>query len=770
MKKDFNSKDMKNTVTQSKVERNAAIIIQRFYRLYRMRVHFDRMLISVTGKSIHALPNLQTGDIYPVKVDQGAVSSPLKLYSSERNLQSPLKSPLSAATYSETQADTSVQQPAPSNNHQKQLMFQTSNQNLSLRNTLKSPNLFSNRSSVVVHGSRSEFDQMIKMEQRKTIDIGTDTLSSSINFLPTKSLTINPRLYRKRINQFNINCKEAISALISDGYLAGDPNSIADFLLLERRLNKEKIGEYLGIGEDFNIKVLHHFVNGINFTELEFDVALRHLLKQFRLPGEAQKIDRIMKEFARWYCIQNPEMFASTDTAYILAFSVIMLNTDAHNPNVKKKMSLKDFIRNNRGIDNGQDLPKEFLSSIYNNIINSEIQMNEMENIELSKQVFTKLDKKIEGIDPENHLFIKQFNCREIRDPNRTIKPTRRNNRSLFIFDKFILITKPKKHKYASSTKSASTEAINNDTFRYNTSVSGNIHQARNDLVNDDLKITNTNRLKNHMSSTSLTEYSRARTVHGKFNVLKYHTFEKLKVLRFPDSNPIKNAVELVNTSGRFFCCKFESPSEQQEFVEIMDELIEVKIDTDQLVRGWATDLTLKKSKVFKQYMEERYAQHNVCASTAEIQTEMASREEKVVDRQYCETQPYIPPYYAKLGGLEASRMVLLRRIFVTLPLRSLITNEVNSKKRKHDSNDQISQPNSTINHQKSYQTNSTPHALSKRRLENCPDSTGPREVIGSDLLGENDQISNQQQLPLAPQDPWLEKLRVFSGTWFPAL
>jgi Sec7-like guanine-nucleotide exchange factor len=38
-----------------------------------------------------------------------------------------------------------------------------------------------------------------------------------------------------------------------------------------------------------------------------------------------------------------------TDVAYVLAYSVIMLNTDAHNPNVKRRMTLPEFIKNNRG-------------------------------------------------------------------------------------------------------------------------------------------------------------------------------------------------------------------------------------------------------------------------------------------------------------------------------------------------------------------------------------------------------------------------------------
>jgi Sec7-like guanine-nucleotide exchange factor len=57
-----------------------------------------------------------------------------------------------------------------------------------------------------------------------------------------------------------------------------------------------------------------------------------------------------------------------------------MLNTDAHNPNVKKKMELKDFIRNNRGINNQQDLPEEYLSKLYLNIVNNEIKMNELDD------------------------------------------------------------------------------------------------------------------------------------------------------------------------------------------------------------------------------------------------------------------------------------------------------------------------------------------------------------------------------------------------------
>lgn len=83
------------------------------------------------------------------------------------------------------------------------------------------------------------------------------------------------------------------------------------------------------------LKVLHEYVDMMDFKGMRFDDAIRHYLSGFRLPGEAQKIDRMMEKFSERYCLQNPTVFPSADTAFILAFSIIMLNTDLHNPAIK---------------------------------------------------------------------------------------------------------------------------------------------------------------------------------------------------------------------------------------------------------------------------------------------------------------------------------------------------------------------------------------------------------------------------------------------------
>ena len=87
-----------------------------------------------------------------------------------------------------------------------------------------------------------------------------------------------------------------------------------------------------------------------------------------RLPGEALQIDRIMEAFAAAFCEQNPGIFDEQDTCFILAFSIIMLNTALHNPNAKIKISAEQFVKQNRGINSGRDLPNDMLEAIYRNI------------------------------------------------------------------------------------------------------------------------------------------------------------------------------------------------------------------------------------------------------------------------------------------------------------------------------------------------------------------------------------------------------------------
>ncbi|XP_046979108.1 cytohesin-1 isoform X1 [Nymphalis io] len=168
--------------------------------------------------------------------------------------------------------------------------------------------------------------------------------------------------------KFNMDPKKGIEYLYENGLLQRTPEDVAQFLHKGEGLSKTAIGDYLGERSDFNEAVLRAFVELHDFTDLILVQALRQFLWSFRLPGEAQKIDRMMESFAQRYCQLNPDIFTNADTCYVLSFAIIMLNTSLHNPSVKDKPTPEQFVAMNRGINNGGDLPQELLLSLYESI------------------------------------------------------------------------------------------------------------------------------------------------------------------------------------------------------------------------------------------------------------------------------------------------------------------------------------------------------------------------------------------------------------------
>ena len=82
-----------------------------------------------------------------------------------------------------------------------------------------------------------------------------------------------------------------------------------------------------------------------------------------------------MEAFARRYHACNPTLFQHEDTAFVLAFSVLMLHTDLHNHSNPSKMTKEQFVKNNRGIDDGNDIPRSILEGIYDRIHDKEFQV-----------------------------------------------------------------------------------------------------------------------------------------------------------------------------------------------------------------------------------------------------------------------------------------------------------------------------------------------------------------------------------------------------------
>lgn len=149
--------------------------------------------------------------------------------------------------------------------------------------------------------------------------------------------------------------------------------SLGTLLYRTDKLDKKILGEYLGKRE--NEKILNEFLKNIKFEELNIEDALRKMLRYFRLPGESPTISLILDQFSEIYLKYHNDIFANHDAVFTLAYAIIMLNVDQHNENAKQtnSMNCSQFIKNVKGINNGQDFSVEMLTRIYNSIHQNEI-------------------------------------------------------------------------------------------------------------------------------------------------------------------------------------------------------------------------------------------------------------------------------------------------------------------------------------------------------------------------------------------------------------
>ncbi|CAM4619237.1 unnamed protein product [Lepidochelys kempii] len=240
--------------------------------------------------------------------------------------------------------------------------------------------------------------------------------------------------------------EKGIQYLIERGFLSDTPVGVAHFILERKGLSRQMIGEFLGNRQkQFNRDVLDCVVDEMDFSNMDLDDALRKFQSHIRVQGEAQKVERLIEAFSQRYCVCNAPLvrqFRNPDTIFILAFAIILLNTDMYSPSVKpeRKMKLDDFIKNLRGVDNGQDIPRDLLVGIYQRIQSRELRTSD----DHVSQVQT-VERMIVGKKPVLSLPHRRLVCccqlYEVPDPNR---PQRLglHQREVFLFNDLLVVTK----------------------------------------------------------------------------------------------------------------------------------------------------------------------------------------------------------------------------------------------------------------------------------------------------------------------------------------
>ncbi|EME84483.1 uncharacterized protein MYCFIDRAFT_214757 [Pseudocercospora fijiensis CIRAD86] len=135
---------------------------------------------------------------------------------------------------------------------------------------------------------------------------------------------------------------------------------------LQAAVAKSVIAGILSKSSDpFMQAVLRSYTRTFPFFTEPIDMSLRKFLLQAELPKETQQVDRVIQAFADRYHECNPGIFLDSGVAYVVAFSIMMLHTDAFNKNNKRKMQKPDYLKNT----SGQGISDDVLACFYDNIV-----------------------------------------------------------------------------------------------------------------------------------------------------------------------------------------------------------------------------------------------------------------------------------------------------------------------------------------------------------------------------------------------------------------
>ncbi|GFR06024.1 PH and SEC7 domain-containing protein 3 [Trichonephila clavata] len=175
---------------------------------------------------------------------------------------------------------------------------------------------------------------------------------------------------------------------------------------------KTDVSRHLSKNNEFSKAVAEEYVKFFDFNNDGLDVALRKFLNQFCLVGETQERERVLLHFSKRYLDCNPNSFKSQDAVHTLTCALMLLNSDLHGENVRRKMVCGEFIQNLAELNDGDNFPREVLKTLYHSI----------KTHPLEWALDQEDDKKISSKEKNTSDYRQSFSCHnpflEIPNPN----------------------------------------------------------------------------------------------------------------------------------------------------------------------------------------------------------------------------------------------------------------------------------------------------------------------------------------------------------------
>ncbi|CAH8445140.1 unnamed protein product [Schistosoma turkestanicum] len=428
----------------------------------------------------------------------------------------------------------------------------------------------SSQLSTAFQGTDVESQNGELREQRNRV--GSSSASWATTLRQSLKRANNKRNLLAGCTLFNRNPVEGVNYLIRNYILLSDPSKIAQFLFYEPNLNRQAIGEYFGLLDDtLAKKVLKEFLLLIDMKNMEVDVALRSVISHFHPSGESQKIAYLMQIFHEVYIIQNPERvkknFHSSETVEVLAYSVLLLHTDLHNPNVGKlgkRMTKQGFINNNRGIDSDHDVSTDLLIGIYDRIAASEFKTlpDPSDKLRALDGVLVG-PLKTDNFVQRHRRFVGRILTQEIEKIAPRRLPSRNNARwrYLLIFNDILVIVKS-----LSTTRLRSGSLINSvASVALGDQITSRHYTPRNALSRDVRSYSPSDLVQDVTKKVFCS--TEPFTGDATYQVRNVYPFLDLRVLVF-ESNYYRYGVQLCNSNGPVISLNMPSEACRRQFID----------------------------------------------------------------------------------------------------------------------------------------------------------------------------------------------------------
>ena len=217
----------------------------------------------------------------------------------------------------------------------------------------------------------------------------------------------------------------------------------------------EKLFEIMAESNPFSNLILKEYSKTYNFKDDNIVKAMNLFMSTFRLKGESYNIYNFICAFGARYYEDNKDIyeknklnknnliyFKSDEEVTSFAYSIMILNTDLHNPNVINKMTVEEFIKNNKSSGLFTDVPEDYFKEIYQEIYDNQLKKAYPRNNNYSKdkEIYLNLQnlENYLSLFPELDYFNKS-SFFDIFNNETTFSLTKENYPYLNLFNKIFI-------------------------------------------------------------------------------------------------------------------------------------------------------------------------------------------------------------------------------------------------------------------------------------------------------------------------------------------